>query len=217
MIAQADDTTAPAPTAAVRSRIGVRGRLFLAFSAIAGLAVALASLAILSFTEMGGVLEQITSERLPPITAALQLARTSENIVALGPAIAGADDLTQLATRVVQLTEQKARVQSLLSRLEAMDIDKSEFAGVRGTMASLGEIFATIEKNANERLVLKAKSAALLDGRSRPIARFKASSSFWPMSRRPIWPTRKAAWRSISPIRTHRRPPRRRSSTRRPG
>ncbi len=164
MIAQADDKMVPVPSAATRARIGVRGRLFLAFSAIAGLAVALAGLAILSFTEMGGVLEQITSERLPPITAALQLARTSENIVALGPAIAGADDLTQLAARVAQLTEQKARVQNLLSRLEAMDIDKSEFAGVRGTMASLGEIFATIEKNANERLALKAKSAALLDG-----------------------------------------------------
>src|SRR5579859_3053687 len=85
MIAQADDTNTPAVTkvsaAAARSRIGVRGRLFLAFSVVAGLAVALAALAILSFTEMGGVLEQITSERLPPITAALQLARTSENIV----------------------------------------------------------------------------------------------------------------------------------------
>src|SRR3954447_11343659 len=118
MIAQENETAlALRPVAAARSRIGVRGRLFLAFSAIAGLAVALAALAILSFTEMGGVLEQITSERLPPITAALQLARTSENIVALGPAIAGASDKEQLAARVAQLAEQKEHVQTLLARL----------------------------------------------------------------------------------------------------
>ncbi len=164
MGAQANDIAGAAPNLAGRSRIGVRGRLFIAFSAIAGLAVALAVLAILSFTELGEVLDNITSARLPPITAALQLARTSENIVALGPAIAGADDLEQLTGRVTQLTEQKARVQTLLSRLEAMNIDRSEFDGVRGTMASLGEIFAAIEKNANERLALKAQTGTLLDG-----------------------------------------------------
>ncbi len=164
MTGQADDIADAAPDAAARSKIGVRGRLFMAFSAIAGLAVALAVLAILSFTELGDVLENITGERLPPITAALQLARTSENIVALGPAIAGADDLEQLTARVTQLTEQKARVQALLSRMEAMNIDLSEFEGVRRTMASLGETFAAIEKNANERLALKAQTAALLDG-----------------------------------------------------
>src|SRR5205807_2764471 len=96
MITQADDTT-PVAAGTVRARIGIRGRLFAAFTIIAGLAVALAALAILSFTELGGVLEQITSERLPPITAALQLARVSESLVALGPAIAGADDGDQLA------------------------------------------------------------------------------------------------------------------------
>src|SRR5207245_10365379 len=114
-------------------RIGVRGRLFSAFSAIAGLAVALAILAILSFTELGEVLDNITSARLPPITAALQLARTSENIVALGPAIAGADDLEQLTARVTQLTEQKARVQTRLSRLEAINLERSDFDCRRGT------------------------------------------------------------------------------------
>jgi methyl-accepting chemotaxis protein len=164
MIAQADDTQTQIGAGTTRSRIGVRGRLFLAFTAIVGLAVALAALAILSFTELGGVLEQITSERLPPITTALQLARTSENIVALGPAIAGADTGEQLAARVAQLTEQKERVQILLARLEAMDIDKSEFAGLRGTMTELGTIFAEVEKNAGERLALTAQTAAALDG-----------------------------------------------------
>jgi methyl-accepting chemotaxis protein len=164
MIAQADDTQTQVAAGTARSRIGVRGRLFLAFTAIVGLAVALAVLAILSFTELGGVLEQITSERLPPITAALQLARTSENIVALGPAIAGADTGEQLAARVAQLTQQKERVQTLLARLEAMDIDKSEFAGLRGTMTELGTRFAEIEKNAGERLALTAQTAAALDG-----------------------------------------------------
>ena len=164
MIAQTDDNTGSTPGAAARMRMGVRGRLFLAFSAIAGLAVALAALAILSFTEMGDVLDQITSGRLPPITAALQLARVSENIVALGPAIVGADNQDVLTARVDQLARQKARVQDLLSRMEAMNIDQSEFDAVRGGIAELGDIFAAFEKNAGERLTLKATTAALLDG-----------------------------------------------------
>jgi methyl-accepting chemotaxis protein len=161
MIAQPDDSTPVAPVAA-HARIGIKGRLFAAFTAIAGLAIALAGLAILSFTDIGGMLEQITSERLPPITAALQLARTSESIVALGPAIAGADDNDQLAARVAQLAQQKERAQKLLERLETLDIDKSEFAGLHGTMTELGKLFAVVETNAGERLTLKAKVAALL-------------------------------------------------------
>jgi methyl-accepting chemotaxis protein len=162
MIGQADETAASIAAVKPRARIGIRGRLFAAFSAIVGLAVALAALAILSFTELGGVLEQITSERLPPITAALQLARTSESIVALGPAIAGADDGDQLAARVVQLAQQKERAQALLARLETMSIDKSEFVGLHGAMTELGKLFAVVETNASERLALKGKVAALL-------------------------------------------------------
>jgi len=163
MTVQADDNAGSPPGAATKMRIGVRGRLFLAFTAIAGLAVALAILATLSFARLGNVLDQITSERLPPITAALQLARSSESIVALGPAIVAADNPEQLAARVAQLARQKTRIQELLARMEAMNIDRSEFDGVRQSMAELDGIFAAFEKNAGERLTLQAKMAAMLD------------------------------------------------------
>ena len=136
-------------------RIGVRGRLFLSFAVIVALAVATSGFAVLSFTQLGRTVDTITTERLPPITAALQLAQATEKVVALGPALAGAKNANELKTRAGQLTEQKAKVQELLQRIETMNVDPSDFETVQASIAELVGYFGALEKNVAERLNLE--------------------------------------------------------------
>ncbi len=146
-----------------RIGIGVRGRLFLSFAVIVGLAVATSGFAVVSFTQLGGTVNAITTERLPPITAALQLARTTERIVALGPALAGADTAEALQTRVDQLAQQSAQVDALLARIETMNVDRAEFENVKTAIAELSAGFGSLEQNVAERLGIRERSAVLMD------------------------------------------------------
>jgi methyl-accepting chemotaxis protein len=143
--------------------IGVRGRLLLAFSLIGALAMAASGFAVVSFIQLGGTVHAITAERLPPITAALQLAQATEKIVALGPALAGAADTTDLATRSAQLADQSAKVGDLLSRIKEMGIDEAEFAAVRSAIVELTTGLGTLEQNVSQRLDIARRSKDIVE------------------------------------------------------
>jgi hypothetical protein len=146
-----------------RIGLGVRGRLFLSFAVIVGLAVATTGFALVSFTQLGGTVNAITSERLPPITAALQLARTTERIVALGPALAGAENAEELKKRAGQLAERSAQVAELLARIDAMNVDHAEFGAVKVAINDLGAEFKALEQNVAERLGIRERSQAEME------------------------------------------------------
>jgi methyl-accepting chemotaxis protein len=145
-------------------RMGVRGRLFLAFAVIVAIAVAASGFAVLSFTQLGRTVDTITAERLPPITAALQLAQATEKVVALGPALAGADSAEELKAQVAQLAEQSARVQALLKRIETMSVDPSDFDTVQASIAELIGYFGALEKNVAERLAIQDGVRTMVEG-----------------------------------------------------
>ena len=71
-------------------RLGVRGRLLLAFLGISAFAVIAAAAAMYSFAEVGKVLGRITQERVPSALASLELSRQAERIVTAAPAFLAA-------------------------------------------------------------------------------------------------------------------------------
>jgi methyl-accepting chemotaxis protein len=144
-------------------QIGVRGRLFLSFAVIVALSVATSGFAVVSFTQLGRTVDTITAERLPPITAALQLAQATEKVVALGPALAGAKTAEELQMRAGQLAEQRAKVQQLLGRVESMNVDRSDFETVQASIAELTGYFGALEKNVAERLKLGEATRAVIE------------------------------------------------------
>lgn len=68
-------------------RVGVRGRLLLAFFGISAFAVLAVAAAIYAFLEFGGVLERITKQRVPSALASLELSSQVERIVAKAPSL----------------------------------------------------------------------------------------------------------------------------------
>jgi len=71
-------------------RLGIRGRLLLAFGAISGLAVLATVAAVYAFLEVGLAVEHITESRVPAALSSLELSRQAERVTATAPAILAA-------------------------------------------------------------------------------------------------------------------------------
>jgi hypothetical protein len=73
--------------AAIRSRLGVRGRLLLAFFGISAFAVLGGGAALYSFREIDQVLSLITQRRIPVVVQSQEISRHVERITAAAPAL----------------------------------------------------------------------------------------------------------------------------------
>ena len=76
-------------------RLGIRGRLLLAFLGISALAVLATAVAVYAFLQLGAVIERITERRVPSAIASLQLSRQAERIAAAAPAVLAATTKSQ--------------------------------------------------------------------------------------------------------------------------
>ena len=70
---------------AMLGNIGVRGRLFLSFLGISGLALLGAVVALIAFKDVGSLIDRVMRERMPASLAALELSRQAERIAAATP------------------------------------------------------------------------------------------------------------------------------------
>jgi hypothetical protein len=71
----------------MRSHLGVRGRLLLAFFAISAFAVLGGGAALYSFREIDQVLSLITQRRIPVVVQSQEISRHVERITAAAPAL----------------------------------------------------------------------------------------------------------------------------------
>lgn len=67
-------------------KLGVRGSLFLAFAVIAGMAIAISAGASLLLGQLGGMMNELSSQNIPRLSASLQLSGLSQSLAARGPA-----------------------------------------------------------------------------------------------------------------------------------
>src|SRR5262245_4657875 len=97
----------------VLSRLGVRGRLLLAFFGISAFAVLGAAAAFYSFRQVDDALALITQRRVPVALMSQELSRHAERIVAAAPAL-----LT--VTTEEEKTERSAAIASEVNSLYAL-------------------------------------------------------------------------------------------------
>jgi class 3 adenylate cyclase/methyl-accepting chemotaxis protein len=108
-------------------RLGVRGRLLLAFFGISAFAILAAAAGMFSFLAVGGVLDRITQQRVPSALASLELSRQAERIVAAAPALLAAQTPEQHDQRSRTITAEVERLDALLSDLRGSLIDVAGF------------------------------------------------------------------------------------------
>ncbi|TIP90743.1 MAG: guanylyl cyclase, partial [Mesorhizobium sp.] len=115
-------------------RLGIRGRLLLAFFGISAFAVLATAAALFAFLEVGEVVDRITRDRVPSALASLQLSRQAERVAASAPAV-----LT--TTSKAQHNEVSAAIGVEMTRLEEL---LAAFKGARLSTAVVAEIEAAV-------------------------------------------------------------------------
>jgi signal transduction histidine kinase/HAMP domain-containing protein len=136
-------------------RLGVGGRLLLAFLGISGLAVVGGGIAIFSFREIGEVLERITAHRVPAALTLQELSRHAERIVSAAPALLAAETPTDHAERSAKIRAEVQALASLFEALESRGTERAALASVRSAVSRLRENLESLDKLVADRIVLR--------------------------------------------------------------
>ncbi|APG94780.1 adenylate/guanylate cyclase domain-containing protein [Sinorhizobium americanum] len=112
-------------------RLGIRGRLLLAFFGISAFAVLATAGALYAFLQLSQVLERVTERRAPSALLSLELSRHAERVAATAPAVLA-------STSRARHTEVSAAIGSEMTRLEEL------LAALKGTTLS-SAVVAEIE------------------------------------------------------------------------
>ncbi|TJV09738.1 MAG: guanylyl cyclase, partial [Mesorhizobium sp.] len=124
-------------------RLGIRGRLLLAFFGISGLAVLATAAALYAFLEVGDVVDRITRDRVPSALASLQLSRQAERVAAAAPSVLA-------ATSRAQHSKVSAAVALEMSRLEALRTDLRDATLGTVPLAEIEEAAVVLRRNLKE-------------------------------------------------------------------
>ena len=113
------------------TKLGVRGRLLLAFLSISAFAVLAAIAAVYSFFKIGGALDLITEERVPVALIAQELSREAERMLAIGPAMLSATNLEEQEKLSDQMYVTSERLNDLVNELEKTGVEPEKVASIK--------------------------------------------------------------------------------------
>jgi methyl-accepting chemotaxis protein len=102
-------------------RLGLRGRLFLAFGVVAALTVLASSSAIISYDSLGRSLGAIAEKSLPEITRASKVIRAADEVAAAAPRLLAAPDPAERELALKVLTAARQELTQTIAALAAED------------------------------------------------------------------------------------------------
>jgi signal transduction histidine kinase len=142
-------------------RMGVRGRLLLAFLGISAFALIAAAAAMYSFSEVGGVLGRITEERVPAALDSLELSRQAERIVAAAPKLLAVSDPKAQAAVSGEIAGEVARLRQLQQGLVGR-VDQASLPALQDDIARMAANLGTLDGAIAERLRLAEEREAVM-------------------------------------------------------
>jgi class 3 adenylate cyclase len=142
-------------------RMGVRGRLLLAFLGISAFALIAAAAAMYSFSEVGGVLGRITEERVPAALDSLELSRQAERIVAAAPKLLAVSNADEQAAVSDEIAGEVARLYLLHQSLEGR-VEPASLEVLRDDIAQMAANLSGFDAAIAERLALAEEREAMM-------------------------------------------------------
>ena len=136
----------------MHDRLGVRGRLLMAFFGISAFAVLAAAAAMYSFLEVGKALDRITQQRVPTALSSLEISRQAERIVAVAPALLTISTPTQREQLSAKIAAEIERLDALLSDLQGSSSDAAVLALIESDVAQLGKNLEALDVLVAKRL-----------------------------------------------------------------
>jgi adenylate cyclase len=146
-------------------RLGVRGRLLLAFFAICMFSLAGAASGIFSLSQVGGFLSRITQERVPQALSLLALSRQAERVVRAAPALLVVTTEDARVKVSAEITVEAAQLNRLLSQFgnSAAGQEQDTRARIWPLVERLNVNLADLDNLVKKRLSAAAQNADLIN------------------------------------------------------
>lgn len=164
---------------------GIRGKLLLAFAAVASLTLLAGGVAQLSYGEVGRSLGGIAGQSLPAMSASVRLTKASAEIVSLAPTLANAATLQERDAALGAMKANERALKDAIDELAALPGGEASTAPLRraaGEMTSnLTQIAAAVEQGLalkTERLAEDTRVRAAHDTVSTALAPLVDDASF---------------------------------------
>jgi methyl-accepting chemotaxis protein len=140
---------------------GIRGRLFLAFGAVAALTVTASAVALVSYDAIDRALHGITEGNLPAMGLSLRLTKASAEVVAAAPAVLAAADLPQRNAAMAALAADQQALDQVIDGLAATAHGTDNVQALRHSAAALCGNLDALGAAVEQRLMLRDRRAAL--------------------------------------------------------
>ncbi len=142
--------------ARLRLRLGLRGNLFLALFALAGMAIVISAAASVLLGRLGHTIGDLGERDVPRLTASLELSTLSESLSAKGPALLAAKDDAARRELTQNLKDTKAAALTKLNDITRFGGDKTVVSALGETIKSIDDTVDSFGNAAKERLEILA-------------------------------------------------------------
>lgn len=144
-------------------RIGIRGRLFIAFGVVAAMTVAATVVGWVSFATLSDGLDRVVGRNIPAVTAAARLAEKGGAIIGTAPALSAATDETDRAGIWDLLSGNLKEMNDLLERFDESVFDATIHGALADVVASLSANLRDLDTNVRRRIWFRNRKEELIE------------------------------------------------------
>jgi methyl-accepting chemotaxis protein len=158
-------------------RWGIRGSLFVAVAAIAGMAVLISAGAGMVLGQLGEMMVDLSGREIPRLATSLELASQSASLASQGPALLASrsEETLRERTRTMQATQRVALEK--LGEVIELNADKEVVSALTETMKNIDDTITSLGTAAKERLDAAAAHKKLYQVLRNAQAGFVAAAS----------------------------------------
>ncbi|MDR3467160.1 MAG: methyl-accepting chemotaxis protein [Xanthobacteraceae bacterium] len=138
----------------LRLRLGLKGNLFLALFAIAGMAIIISAAASVMLGRLGHTMADLGERDVPRLIASMELSTLSESMSAKGPALLAARDDAARAELAQNLKDTQAAALAKLNDITRLGGDKTVVSALGETIKAIDDTVDSFGNAAKERLEL---------------------------------------------------------------
>lgn len=142
------------------SRFGIGARLMLAFGIVASMTLAASLVAQLSFSNVGGTFDQVTSQSMPGMSQALRLAAESASLSAAAPVLAGSSNDAERTERMAALLAKIETMEELIQQLAESTRDAERTERIKALVGNMVSNLQTLDASVADRLTATAQREA---------------------------------------------------------
>jgi methyl-accepting chemotaxis protein len=146
-----------------KSRLGLRGSLFLAFIAVAATSMVIAGGASYLLDELSDMTTALTEQDVPRLATAMQLSELSESLAANGPTLLNASTDSMRQQSLKTLKETQAAALARLADLKKLGTDPKILVALEENLKNIAGMTDNLDSAARQRLETFAKREKQLD------------------------------------------------------